>query len=123
MVQGNKSLSLFFFFFSLGIIKFASSLSSEASGRKEIRAELIKELGLQQWAQPDERPWNAGALGRRWWQERRPAQGFSTQGLSGGEVAPGVASPCLYLPSLSLTGSLAPGGHFSISGYVSGMNE
>ena len=36
-----------FLFFPLGIIRFASSRSSEASGRRETRAELIKELELQ----------------------------------------------------------------------------
>ena len=49
-VQGNKSL---FLFFPLGIIRFASSRSSEASGRRETSAELIKEPGLQEQAQPD----------------------------------------------------------------------
>ena len=61
-VQGNKSL---FLFFPLGIIRFASSRSSEASGRRETRAELIKEPGLQEQAQPDWCPWDLCAPG--WW--------------------------------------------------------
>lgn len=91
-IAGGRCREIRVFIFNLGMSRFSSSLSSEASGWREIRTELIKEPGLQQLARP-----KSGPRAVRAWLRLAGAEGLLAEGPRGGTVGMQVAS----IPSLS----------------------